>query len=538
MLSTLTFVPRSLHNEVNNAPLPTNAPDLHFLNGPRIIGQIPESFYNRKGAVKLPKLPSISQRFAVEQGALKCPFNSNPSALHNTTGANSNMHSIIHSQSSISSNAGQITNAKLANSTSPNQNSVNPSTFTSVPGTSQTAAKVVAPISSRYNRFGFRHDDEAFLEAYINTERFSYNSPVFEFREQVGKLLNLLAKNNYSGYLICRTTIANSLGEKFEHLIKFGINYLPYYIIHFGATNFLHLLDLFKINLETMNLFLPYVNMIYSKPYPVMTQIMKVSHWIPEKTQKIFCDSIRIKYPSLHPLNYFFFESTHLGSDSVELTHKILMGKNNNEKLHHLQQFLELNSKLRNEHLTHFCFLMLSSIPISYQEFFMNLPIELKFFLAKIAVIQGDIVALVQISELVPELLVYHENGKTLLDLVVKCRKICLLNLFLTLAPEVALYSGSGRAISIYESLIIADDVEMVTEFESCGISWSKKSIGSKSAIQVAFEKECIGLVKHFIFNVSKEILVSNLIETYETVEKVEEVLEQKKAFVSSLFLV
>ena len=68
----------------------------------------------------------------------------------------------------------------------------------------------------------------------------------------------------------------------------------------------------------------------------------------------------------------------------------------------------------------------------------------------------------------------------------------------LAIAYELAFVPKGDRNVSIYESLIIDDDVKMIEAFENHGLSSEIKYINGLNAIQMAYQRGSSNLLLHF----------------------------------------
>ena len=362
------------------------------------------------------------------------------------------------------------------------------------------------------------------LERYVAREVGSYNFRKPNRKHLVRKLIVDIAKNDYVSFKDNENKFIEEFGVTCTGYKIGGVNYVHHYIIYFGATNFAEMIRIRpKSNFDEMDLDEAFENLINNKPKDTLVTIFgSACVWMLEKEQKQVCDLVRAKYPDLHPLDYLFFEFPRTSLFNV--THdllKIFEAPTEEEKLAELKNFLIRHQSSFN-FLQHFGLNRLLIIPSMYPELFQGLQDDCKLFLAKVAVVNDDPEALVQIVQFDTNILLMMFNvDYTLFDLAVKLKKKRIIPLMINLVPELAIATPASGQNSIYKMIIIEDNLEMIKCFEEAGFSSEAKVLDGKNAIQVAFELGVPELITHFIETIERGLILEYLVEVYGSVSEV-----------------
>ena len=253
-------------------------------------------------------------------------------------------------------------------------------------------------------------------------------------------------------------------------------------------------------------------NLIETKPFPVIFDIMRSSHGISEPNQRLIYDAVLSKHPRLHPFDYLIFELPHINAN-VDFATFIYQARSETEKLVQIGMLLSSNELIEDKVLAHFGFRRFLQIPSDFPLFFQQLSNGSKFMLAKIAILHENIDILIRMIELDGRvaLLTDFLKVKTLFDVIIHYRKFKFIPLFLSLVPELAFEPKSHGIPSIYESLIIAGDIGMIKAFEIAGFSSEAKLILGKNAIQLAYEIGDINLLQYFNMKYGNERITFHL---------------------------
>ena len=362
------------------------------------------------------------------------------------------------------------------------------------------------------------------LDGYVYREVGSYNFRKLNRKHLLRKLIVDIAKNDYVSYKDNENKFIEEFGVTYTGYKIGGVNYVHHYIIYFGATNFAEVIRIRpKSNFDEMDLDKAFENLINNKPKDTLITIFgSACVWMLEKEQKQVCDLVRAKYPDLHPLDYLYFEfpRTYL----LNITHdllKIFEAPTEEEKLAELKNFL-IRYQSSFDFLQHFGLNRLLIIPSMYPELFQGLQDGCKLCLAKVAVVNDDLEALVQIVQYNPDILLMKFNvDYTLFDLAVRLNKKRIVPLMINLVPELAIAPEASGKNSIYKMLIIDDNLEMIKCFEEAGFSSEAKVLDGKNAIQVAFELGVPKLITHFIETLERGLFLEYLVEVYGSVSEI-----------------
>ena len=120
--------------------------------------------------------------------------------------------------------------------------------------------------------------------------------------------------------------------------------------------------------------------------------------------------------------------------------------------------------------------------------------------LGKIAVINDDLDALMEMIQLDGNILLMNLNDtQTIFEFVIERNKQKFIPLMISLVPELAVAPKPDGKDSIYKSLIVEDNLEMIKCFEKMDFSSESKVLEGQNAIQMAFEIGSPKLVAHFI---------------------------------------
>ena len=359
------------------------------------------------------------------------------------------------------------------------------------------------------------------LKHYIKMEQNDYSFPLNHHCSlHFSKLIKYLAMNDYKGFFRDKP-VFTSFKPTFRKIQKNGIHYLPHYIIYFGATNFLRCLNSFvKIDFEGAELMKAFRNLIQTKDLSVIVKIMKADFSIPEAALKEISQAIKDKYPILHCFDFFFFEFYHVEHGIESNILKILHAENEKEKLDETVKMLSKLFAFSKISILHFGYRRFLELPKLFPEYFVKLNKTEKLMFAILSLIQNDVAAFVKIVELFPEALLITIKGKTLFDYAVKMKRKDFYPFFLSIVPEL-LTIPKQNGISLLESIILDDNVEVIKELESAGFSSEAKIIHNLNAVQLALELLSPKLFNYFVGKYGNEKITSMLLEIYGSREKI-----------------
>ena len=344
-------------------------------------------------------------------------------------------------------------------------------------------------------------DENAELENFLANEviTYKYNKNSHERRVSVRMMITHIANNDLEGYGRDHDVFKRLFSHNFNRIKKSGVPFFNYYAIYFGATNFKQLLTKCGFcEFEQMRLREAFVNLIEKNPFHVISYIMSECYFIPEEERKIISERILAKFPELTFFDCLIFELPH-DNDNVRTAYNIQFAKFEPAKLNIVKNILmnNIDRGVSDQVLLHFGYKRLLHV-LDYPDFFKSLRPECRFLLAKIAVLHSNSAALIRITELDGSLILANFDGSNLFDVIISNRKLNFMPFILAIAHELAFVPKGVRNVSIYESLIIDDDVEMIKAFENHGLSSEFKYINGLNAIQMAYQRRSNYLLLHF----------------------------------------
>ena len=354
---------------------------------------------------------------------------------------------------------------------------------------------------------------------FIDPQYIALEKVHYKFRSVRGtkleKFLTYIAENDYVGFSQDQE-ISLAFGRNFKSLQKNDVEYFPHYVVRFGATNFLRCFNKYvEVDFEGAKLIDAFKNLIGTKPLKTVIEIMKFNFNIPETAQKEISQLIRVKYPMLHCFDFFFFEMTHHDQETRNITFKILSAVTEAEKLKHFMELAQKLAVIAEKQYSHFSLVRFLEFPKMYPESFVKFSNLAKFVFIFIALVQSDTSYLVKLIGMFPDLLLHRYNGLTVFDHVIRLKRRSFIPFMLSIVPEHAMEPRPDGNVSLYESLIIADDVEMIKAFELAGFSSETKRIRGMNAIQLAFELKSPKLFDYFTDKFGQDKVMSYLVEIY-----------------------
>lgn len=364
------------------------------------------------------------------------------------------------------------------------------------------------------------HALEPDLEKYIQAELSYYGYKKAERRDSLRKTIEFIAKNDYEGFLAHEPVFEAAFKHGY-HLFKRGPNkadYMMHYFVRFGATKFLESHSYMGRSADKdTNLESAYEHLIATKPLDVLFVFLKRGrHLKDESVMKAISGAARKRYPDLHFLDYTVFEidSSGLRSEQFESALKIFKAKTEKDKLKHLTElFNAFKDYIPGPHFSHARFL---EVPFRYEEYFLSLDIELQYFLAKLAIVNGDLDKLTRIIELVPELATYNSEGN-LFTYAVRMVQMQIIKFFMEIVPELVGVEADDKCSPIGIS-IEYEKLSFLDVFESSGYDFSKEIHyeGSLlSPIQIAFMLKKPRIFAYFLAKIGPDEALNQLMRYY-----------------------
>ena len=338
---------------------------------------------------------------------------------------------------------------------------------------------------------------ENFLANEVMTYKFNKN--MHERRVAIRMMITHIANNDLEGYGRDQGVFKHLFSHNFNRIKKSGVPFFNFYVIYFGATNFKHLLTKFApCEFGLMRLRAAFVNLIEKNSLHVISYIMAECFFFPEEDQKYLSEKILAKFPEFTFFECLIFELPH-NNDNVRTAYNIQFAKFEPSKLNIVRNILvnNIERRINDRALLHFGYKRLLQV-LDYPDFFTSLWPDCKFLLARIAIVHGNLDALIRITELDGSLILANFDGSNLFDVIVSNRKLVFMPFILAIAHELAFVPKGDGNVSIYESLIIDDDVQMIEAFENHGFSSEIKYINGLNAIQMAYQRRSNYLLLHF----------------------------------------
>ena len=360
----------------------------------------------------------------------------------------------------------------------------------------------------------------AAIRDYLLSESNYYNFKKPIRYELVRKMIACIAQNDFASYNANEKEFKSEFNHSYEGLNrgKQKFSFLHHYIIYFGATDFIEIIKRDpKTSFKDLELLKAFYNLINTKPIEIVSTIFNECRWLQVEDQENVRKLVERKYPNLHDFDHLY---------SIPIP--------KNDKLDFLQSSIPIDEKriakllVRHQdsstnRLAHFSLKNLVSIPKNYPEFFKCLPDASKLIVGKVAVLNDDIDALIRLVQLDGNVLLmnFKNSHSTLFDLALEKKKMKIIPLMIRLVPELAVAPKPDGNDSIYKSLIVEDNLEMIKCFEQNGFSSEAKVHEGKNAIQVAFELGVPRLIAHFVDSFGRNKVLGYLKEIYGSEEKI-----------------
>ena len=333
--------------------------------------------------------------------------------------------------------------------------------------------------------------------------------------ELLRKMIACIAQNDYASYKANEHEFRSEFGFSYDGLRrgKQRISFLHHYIIYFGATNFIEIIRRDpKSSFKDLELFKAFHNLINTKPIETFVTIIRNCGWIQKEDQKKIDSLYSIPIPINDKLD--FLQS----SNSID-----------EEKIAIFKSLLVRFQDACTNRLAHFSLKKLLLIPKAYPDIFKSFPDASKLIFGKVAVLNDDVDALIRLVQLDESILLMNFKNSywTLFDLALENKKMKVIPLMISLVHELAVAPKPDGKYSIYKSLIVEDNVEMIKCFEQNGFSSEAKVhegnnvLEGKNAIQLAFELGVPKLIAHFVESLGRDKVMGYLMEIYGSEEKI-----------------
>lgn len=261
--------------------------------------------------------------------------------------------------------------------------------------------------------------------SFFNKELDEYNFHDSTLRYQVANVISLIYYNDLQRFNENESVFRSVFGYDCSKLERNGIPMVSYYIIYFGAGNFMDYFNsLEKSQMEWDNLLTAYLNLIETKNPKFFVKIIKLSDNLPERHLVPIGEAIKSKFPQF----------PHCLEDEIlkELALKIALTGPVKDKIAFFINYMKILCHMPINQLSHLKFKRLLSLPVDAAGFFKSFDEDLKFLLAKIAVLHEDVDALTKIITLDSNVLM-DRKGLDLFNLVVQKNKKKMIPLFVIL---------------------------------------------------------------------------------------------------------
>lgn len=363
---------------------------------------------------------------------------------------------------------------------------------------------------------------ESDLEKYIHAE-LSYTGFIKpKKRVALRKVIEFIAHNDYTGFLAYESAFEIAFKHGY-HLFRRGLTkalYMMHYIIRFGATNFLESLVFNRrMSSDDSNIGGAFEHLIATKPLDIVIVFIKKSHHLRNvNVVKRIVAAVAKYHPDFHYLDYTIFEADLIGAHAAQFDKalKIYEARTKSDKLRYLTELLDFVSKY--VPVVHISQARFMEIPFRYEEYFLSLSIELKYHIAKLTIVNGDLDNLTRIIELVPDLAV-HVSKDNLFIVAVDYNKQNIVEFFLEIVPELVSLetekspSPLGLALE-YEKL------EILKVFEDFRIDFTEEIRFRGNLItplRLAFEFKKPKTFEFLLNQFGVENVLQTLLQTYES---------------------
>jgi hypothetical protein len=351
-------------------------------------------------------------------------------------------------------------------------------------------------------------------ENYINREVRMANYRKPEKKDALKKVIKLIARNDYEGFKDHEPVFKEVFNRDY---INYERRYrMFYYIIRFGATNFLcsplYLKCSREFN-ENSNIEAAFDHLIKTKTFNVATEFIFSCRFSGSVT-KIISVAIKARYPNIHFLDLAAFEFDYLvPSNIINEFYQSIHIENEQEKLIYFTNCLEKNSAalLSYAHYSHARYV---EAFFKYSEYFLSTEIGTKILFAKFAILNKDFDSMTKIIELYPSIL----SSGTLFAFASRCQFTKSLQYFMEIVPEyAALEFGEPSPILIS---IYMDSLSNIKTFYECGYDFTQEIeyYGVvTSPIYMAFNFKSVSVFDFLIEKFGKEIGLAQLLKIYGT---------------------
>jgi hypothetical protein len=360
------------------------------------------------------------------------------------------------------------------------------------------------------------------LEQYIHSELAVYKFKSIQHIAQLRTCLSLIASNDFDGFMKNENQFESVFRHKPHLLRRQKSYYLAHYIIRFGATEFLDYLatrcPAFSLSLRG-DMYAALIHLVQTKPLKTVICMLSGKRSFSIKHLEALSASVRRKYDHLHYLDNIYFEYRERSCSGLTLAMNILNSSDTSEKHQHLCSLLafeKYNPGHVNESLLHKRLLL---IPKHNPELFASLDIDLKYFLARRAVILNKIDVFEVMLELEPALLLHisHEYtiNETLLALAIEFSLLDFVSYILDVVPELATTNMNGLESAV-DLAIKHEKIGVLGELESkFGISYKVILLHegvSLNALQYSFKTRKCKVFAFYVTKMTKECALKNLL--------------------------
>jgi hypothetical protein len=328
-------------------------------------------------------------------------------------------------------------------------------------------------------------------------------------------VIELIAQNDYEGFHHHEPVFKAAFNNR-DYLNCDKRYRMFYYIIRFGATNFLRSFLYLKVSRE----FNEYSNMEEAFDHLIKTKTFNVaiififSFHLRDSVTKTISASMKARYPSLHFLDLAVFECDHLVSPMIiKDFYKSIHIKNEQEKLIHFTNCLKKNSAalLKKSHYSHARYV---EAFFKYSEYFLSVDIDIRILFAKFAILNRRMDFVTKIIALHPAIL----TSVKLFTFASRCQFAKAIELFMEIVPEYATLE-SGEPSPIAWSIYMGS-LNNIKAFEDCGFDFTQEIeyVGKMTTpVQLAFKLHKSDVFCFFIEKFGKEFVLAELLKVYGT---------------------
>lgn len=370
-------------------------------------------------------------------------------------------------------------------------------------------------------------ESNAVIDNYVDLELIQYKFKNIPARkDQIKKLIYFIYNNDRVGFDENETSFEQVFKLK-PHLLKRNkVNYLIHYIIRFGATNFVDMLQ-FKcgtISSHLADIGEAFEYLVSTKDLDVIAQMISSPKLFKEGDLKRLSAAVQQKYPNLNYLDYLVFEVIKKPCIEFNIALEIMYHSRVPGKFALLKNIVaeELNrTNLSNETLLHQRMVL---IPRMFPSEFSSLHPEFKSYFARLAIVFDNFEIFEEIIEQDHQLIAYisqnrfHYIDVTFLHLAVHHSRVNFVEYILDIAPELALFSFEESETAL-DLAISNDSSNMLQLFNAAGFTFEQTRLVEGrhlNGFQYSFKKRCTKSFEFYLTKIgNKERALSFLLDQF-----------------------